>query len=89
MRLHQPVPGIGVYFGISIARFPTFFHIASNGSNAALATLVIFFHAINAAHIKIRAIISIITVPKIHPAAERALGVISAMAELNQVTDHQ
>lgn len=59
--LMPPVNGIGAYFG----RLPIFLPSASNGSNAALATLLTHFAAMNAIQMKISAIISTIIVPTI------------------------
>lgn len=65
----MPVPGMGVYFGKLFAISPTDFPIASNGSTAPLTALLTFLAAINAIQINTRAMISIISVPNIPPAA--------------------
>ena len=68
----SPIPGIGVYFGSAIPISPIFFPIFSNGSIAALTALLTPFAAMNATHTNMRAIISIIMVPKIPPVIFKA-----------------
>ena len=58
-------------FGACVAIFQICDPIASNGSNAFPTALLIDFPAINASHINMSAIMSIIIVPNIPPVAER------------------
>lgn len=70
--LSPPVPGIGAYFGRDIPSSPIFFPIFANGSIAFPAALLIHVPAMKAIHMKTRAMMSIMIVPKRFPVAESA-----------------
>ena len=69
LALMPPVKGIGAYFIVPAICLPSF----SKGAKAVAATLVTFFAAMKASHMKARAMISMMMVPNIPQAVERIL----------------
>ena len=69
LALIPPVNGIGAYLILPAICFPIF----SKGAKAVAATLVTFFAAMKASHMKTSAMISMMMVPNIPQAVERIL----------------